>query len=285
MFILVSCDKNETVLDQEPTTTTPALSKNYIADSEGVAEDYRDLKRDSVPLLDTIWTRMGFNFSESGLSPLDTLFTYESTAGDTIIIEATDEAKNEYKLQMVTLTYPYSKGYYNGAKRWPTGNEWACLGITLAGSLLSGGVGIYCTVVNLVAMCAVEDKAPVEDRRVILSGWYNDKREFQFHEDVYDSIDGTHMNACLFIGEWGTTPIYETEGIITGDSTNSLTFNYPNLSPTLVWSNIIDPGNMTNVPAEIDTIYNHFQTVPEVPFDLYSTRDALMGELISFVVQ
>ena len=223
---------------------------------------------------------MNISFDESSLPSIVSLNSYKSSTGDTINITAIDENENSYKLQLTSMPYDTINGLKSITWRWLTGNEWACLGITLAGAVISGGVGIYCTIANAIAICIAEDKSSGDISKIVrVKGWFNDNPEFLFQEDVFEEEYGTNMNAALTIYIESSSPLFQVDGFIESDSSISLTFNKPTMYPTLVWNNLTDPLDYDSIPDPINQLISHFSENSS-PYTIRSTRDALLGELI-----
>lgn len=254
------------------------LQNQSIETAEQNATAFRENLISQVPVFEDVWAMKNFSFDESQLPNLSQLSSDVNNTYDTITVFATDVADNSYKIELTTLPYGL-KSSKNGEKwRWPTANEWTCLGITLSGAIVSAGVGTFATVANFVAICAVED----EPKKVKVQGWYNDELEFTFEEEVFEGEIGTHMNASLIINEAGDTPIFVAKGLIKGEDDNDVVFYEPYSSPQIEWNNIGNPGSLTDIPNHIYQLEDLYDD--DCPYTLYSARNALLGELVRLAI-
>lgn len=283
LILIGSCSKND-----EPSGKLKAKidSTEYrIHEAESIAIAYRDTLIGKFPIIDSLWTIMGISFNESSLPAIVDLNSAVSSKKDSITISALDENGNTYKIEL--LSSPYSGSLKSAMWRWPTGNEWCCLGISLAGAVISGGIGTYATIANAIAICAVEDKKKSalidEDKSVIINGWYNGNLEFTLQEDVYNGLDNTHMNAYMYLYKIKETPIFVAEGLISSNNSVSINFPVPATNPAIVWYNVNDPALYTSVPAPINSLINYYKK-NNMPYDSKCSRSALLGELIRLTV-
>lgn len=53
-----------------------------------------------------------------------------------------------------------------------------------------------------------------------------------------------------------------------------------NTSPQIEWNNISNPGNLTEIPSHIYQLDKLFGD--DCPYIIYSSRNALLGELANF---
>jgi len=278
VIILSSCGKDEentsTLSLKTNTSETKSLQGiEKIEEAERYTLDYRKNLVNNVPVIEDVWEMQGFIFDESFLPTLVELSSTVSEAADTITIIALDIEDNSYRIEF-TMTPYVSIEKLGDMKRWPTANEWTCLGITLAGSALSAGAGLYFTIVNFAAICAVED----EPKMVKVEGWYNMGKEFSFEEVVFEGTSCTHMDAKLQIYEKGEDPVFIAKGLIKGDYDNSVVFTEPFNTPLIEWDSIGNPGDLTTIPNQVLKLNELYGE--DSPYILKSTRNALIGELI-----
>jgi len=90
------------------------------------------------------------------------------------------------------------------------------------------------------------------------------------------------MNASLIISEASASPIFVAKGLIKGENDNDVVFYGPNSSPQIEWNNIGNPGNLTEIPNHIYQLDNLYGD--DCPYTLYSTRNALLGELARLAI-
>lgn len=285
-YAIVSCVKKseDTIKLNDPNEN---LKSSIIEVADSTADAYRNEFRAKAPIIDSLWDVMNISFDESQLSEIVNISTSVSTCKDSIIISAFDKEGNTYYLQVLSSPYKSHESLKSAMWRWPTGNEWVCLGISLSGAIISGGIGTYATVANFIAICAAEDKSsqigvPGDPISVVIQGWYNGEPEFKLCEDVFESIDGTHMNASLTLFESSLSPIFIAEGLITGENTNLITYIVPTSTPQNVWNNVSNPLNFNSIPNSINLLISQYKAAG-APYTLKSSRNVLLGELVRVI--
>jgi len=279
--VFMKCTKenvNDSSNDLVDNSTEIIMQKQSIVDAEQSAYNFRQDLISKVPIFKNLYSMKGFTFDESQFPELIELSSTVSSTLDTVTILATDVENNSYKVELTTLPYGLQLKN-NGEKwRWPTANEWTCLGISLSGAILSAGVGTFATVANFVAIMAVEKKREFSSKKVRVQGWHNGVLEFTFEEEVYDEGKTTHMDAMLTIYEVSEKPIFVAKGLIKGEYDNDVVFSGFDANQQIEWNNIGNPGDLKEIPKHV------FLYGEKGPYKLYSARNALLGEMVRLVI-
>jgi len=283
IIAFMSCEKNSKESSLKSENVKDRTVPESIKNAEKIAKDYRLELAQKSPSIQKVWDEMGYSFDESQLSPIVDLESNIRKNGD-INVSGKDQEGNTYSLLLTSKPYdkePINKCSTNVNARWPTANEWVCLTISTAASVMSLGMGLFGSVANLAAMCAVESEKSCTgyDPSIYIHGFYNGNLEFSLNEDVYTAADGEiHMDAYLTIKEVQNKPFFTVNGLInTMDDTQSASFIDEN-GESISTMDVVDPIKYTSIPLPLLSIINSYQN--KAPYTIKSSRNAIQGELI-----